>query len=242
MINVGVVGAGYWGPNLIRNFSQIDATNLHSVCDLDESKLKKIKSTYPKVNTTKNFDDLLNNDEIDAIAIATFPSTHYPLGKKVLESGKSVFIEKPMALSSSDGQELIDLAKKQKKDIKKISFFDTVIIGIFQALAILPGVSRSGSTISSGLFRKVKKEDAFKFSFFLGIIAIFGATLLQIPKISNFTFMEALTAFWGFIFSAIVGYFAMETLKKVVINGKLHYFGIYCAILGVACIAFSVVA
>ena len=129
--------------------------------------------------------------------------------------------------------------KNPKKNIKEISARDSIIIGLFQALAILPGVSRSGSTISAGLYRKIKKEDAFLFSFFLGMIAIFGAMVIQIPEISNFSGEETINGFLGFLFSAVVGFFALKVLKKIVIQGKLHYFGIYCAVLGIACILFG---
>ena len=131
---------------------------------------------------------------------------------------------------------LTALVKNSKKSIKEISARDSIMIGLFQALAILPGVSRSGSTISAGLYQKIKKEDAFRFSFFLGMIAIFGAMVIQIPEISNFSGREAFNGFLGFLFSAVVGFFALKALKKIVVQGKLHYFGIYCAVLGVACI------
>jgi len=126
--------------------------------------------------------------------------------------------------------------KKHKKELGEIKFLDAVIIGIFQAFSILPGLSRSGVTISSSLFQGFKKEAAFKFSFFLGMIAILGANLLQIPEVSNFSQKELLCGFLGFLFSAIVGFFALKWLQKIVIKGKLHYFGIYCSILGLICI------
>lgn len=133
----------------------------------------------------------------------------------------------------------VENKKKDKKDISQINFLDAVVIGIFQAFSILPGASRSGFTISPAIFQKIEKEDAFRFSFFLGIIAIFGATMLQIPEISSFTVKEAINGILGFLFSASVGFFALKWLQKIVIKGKLHYFGIYCAILGIICILIS---
>ncbi|MGB4253901.1 MAG: undecaprenyl-diphosphate phosphatase [Minisyncoccales bacterium] len=126
--------------------------------------------------------------------------------------------------------------KNSQKNIKEIGAKDAIIVGLFQALSILPGVSRSGSTISGSLFCSIKKEDAFNFSFYLGMIAILGATILQIPEILNFNADEAIGGFVGFFFAAVVGFFALKGLKKVVINGKLYYFGIYCAIIGIICI------
>jgi len=131
---------------------------------------------------------------------------------------------------------LTQFVKNSQKNIKEVGIKDAIIIGLFQALSILPGVSRSGSTISGSLFCNIKKEDAFNFSFYLGMIAIFGATVLQIPAISSFNSNEAMEGFLGFLFAAVIGFFALKFFKKTVIQGKLHYFGIYCAILGTICI------
>ena len=128
------------------------------------------------------------------------------------------------------------LFKELKKDFKDIDFLDAIIIGIFQAFSILPGLSRSGTTISAGLFQGLKKETAFKFSFFLGMIAILGATLLQIPEFLHFNTKEIITGLVGFSFSAIIGFFVLRLLQKIILQKKLHYFGFYCAILGIICI------
>lgn len=128
-----------------------------------------------------------------------------------------------------------------KKRVGEISFFDTVIIGLFQAVAILPGVSRSGSTIGGALLRGIAKEDAFKFSFLLGMIAIFGATIIQIPEISNFNSDQIGASLIGFLSSAVTGFFALKWLKRAVIKGKLHYFGIYCLLLGVILVSWSLI-
>jgi undecaprenyl-diphosphatase len=124
------------------------------------------------------------------------------------------------------------LVKQQKKDISQITKKDALFIGLFQALSILPGVSRSGSTISAGIFRKINKEDCFTFSFLLGIIAILGGTMLQVPKIANFSRMEIVQSIIGLFVSTVVGYFALKILKSIIIKGKFYYFGFYCFILG----------
>ena len=112
MINMGVIGCGYWGPNLIRNINSSSKTNLKWICDLDELKLNKISKLYPSVNKTNNIDDLLNDSEIDAVAIATPVSTHYPIAKKSLEKHKHVLIEKPISSTSEQAEELITIAEK----------------------------------------------------------------------------------------------------------------------------------
>jgi len=89
-IKVGVVGCGYWGPNLIRNFSNSVNTSLKWLCDLDNNRLEKIKNQYPHVNRTVDFNELLADDDLDAIVIATPVNTHFTLAKKCLDSGKHV--------------------------------------------------------------------------------------------------------------------------------------------------------
>jgi|SRR3989344_408080 len=109
-ISVGVVGLGYWGPNLVRNFSDHDNFSVSWGCDLVEENLTQIKKTYPLIKITKNINDLLNDPLLDMIAIATTPETHFLLGKKVLESNKHLWIEKPFTTSLADAQKLYNLA------------------------------------------------------------------------------------------------------------------------------------
>jgi predicted dehydrogenase len=114
MINVGIVGCGYWGPKLIRNFYELPDSNLVLACDLDKTKLKQIQRQYPQVATSTNFQDLLQ-DGIDAVIIATPVNTHYGLVKEALMHGKHVLVEKPMTDSSRDARELINIAEKQQR-------------------------------------------------------------------------------------------------------------------------------
>jgi len=117
MIKVGVIGCGYWGPNLVRNFVNNEKIQVKTVCDLEEKKLNNIKRIYPFVDTTKNAADIMKDNEIDAVAIATPSFTHHELGKAALENGKHVLIEKPMTVTSDEGKELVDLAEKNNKTI-----------------------------------------------------------------------------------------------------------------------------
>ncbi|MFH0869439.1 MAG: Gfo/Idh/MocA family oxidoreductase [archaeon] len=112
-MKVGVVGLGYWGPNLVRNFDKISKVAQVIVCDLKQERIDSIKNMFPRVIGTTSFDDLLNDPEVKAIAIATQPlATHYPLAKRALEKGKNVLLEKPMTATSAQAMELIALAKK----------------------------------------------------------------------------------------------------------------------------------
>jgi predicted dehydrogenase len=105
-VRVGVVGLGYWGPNLIRNLNELDGADLRWLCDLDQSRVDTFGRRYPALRCTRNFVDLLLDPEVDAIAIATPVSTHYPLGLAALEAGKHVFIEKPLAGSVDEAKHL----------------------------------------------------------------------------------------------------------------------------------------
>lgn len=118
---------------------------------------------------------------------------------------------------------------KGEKIVQNIGWLKSIFIGIFQALAILPGISRSGSTISAGLFMGLKREEAFKFSFLLAIPAILGAMVLQIvdfqPSSLNGGF---LVNFVGFLTALVFGLLSLKILEKIILKGKLHYFAFYC--------------
>ncbi|MFN0195652.1 MAG: Gfo/Idh/MocA family protein [Planctomycetaceae bacterium] len=111
MIRMAVVGAGYWGPNLIRNFMMCPTTELVAVCDLDAGRLQKVLSQYPGVQPMTSFDELLARPDIDALAIATPVRFHGPMGIAALEAGKHVLLEKPMAGSVRDAEEMVRIAE-----------------------------------------------------------------------------------------------------------------------------------
>jgi len=113
ILNVGVAGCGYWGPNLIRNFFSLPECRVKRVCDVEEARLAHMKKLYPSVQTTAAFEDLVKDEEIDAIVVATPVHLHHALGKMSLLAGKHTFIEKPMATSSADCEELVSLAAKK---------------------------------------------------------------------------------------------------------------------------------
>lgn len=113
MINIGIVGCGYWGPNIIRNFNSLKDCTVKTICDLSDERLAHMAKLYPAVVTTSDYDQLVNDPEIDAIAIATPVYTHFDLAKKSLEAGKHTLIEKPMASSTADCMQLSELSKKK---------------------------------------------------------------------------------------------------------------------------------
>lgn len=117
MLNIGIMGYGYWGPNLARNFSVANGSQVVMICDMNEQILNKAKKNYPQIRATKDCDEMINDTEVDAIAIATPVFTHYEIAKKVLEAGKSVFVEKPFTSTIAQAEELIELAEKKNLKI-----------------------------------------------------------------------------------------------------------------------------
>jgi len=115
MITIGLIGYGYWGPNLARNFNSNPDMELAVICDFSADRLEKAGKLYPQVKLTKDVDDLFNDAKLDAIAIATPVSTHFDLAHKALSNDKHVWIEKPMTEKVEQGRALIDLASKKKK-------------------------------------------------------------------------------------------------------------------------------
>lgn len=113
MINVGVIGYGYWGPNLVRNFSENPETTVSWVCDVNASALKAVKGRYPQVKTTTRYKDILEDSDVQVVAIATPVSTHYKPAFDALTAEKHVFIEKPITPSAVMASKLINLAEKR---------------------------------------------------------------------------------------------------------------------------------
>jgi len=109
-VKVAVIGLGYWGPNLVRNFESLETARVVYVCDLIDENLTKIKRDYPNIATTKDYKEILKDNEINLVCIATPPSTHYKIAKDCLTVRKNVLIEKPMTTTVEDGLKLIDIA------------------------------------------------------------------------------------------------------------------------------------
>src|SRR3972149_5919545 len=114
MINIGVIGYGYWGPNLVRNLAEISNFRVKAVSDLHQDRLNLVKSRYPTIEITTNYKDLLNDKSIEAIAIATPVSTHFDLAMQALNAGKHVFLEKPLTATSEQAIKLIKEAERRK--------------------------------------------------------------------------------------------------------------------------------
>jgi predicted dehydrogenase len=114
-IRVGAIGAGYWGPNLIRNLFQTPMADLKVVCDLDSDRLNYVGRLYPTISCTSDYRELIEREDVDAVIVATPAQTHYEMTKAVLAAGKHALVEKPLTLKSSESEELIDLAERHSR-------------------------------------------------------------------------------------------------------------------------------
>ncbi len=115
MTGIGMVGAGKWGGNWLRTLASLPEVNLRWVCDLNEELLKKIKAQFPNVQTTTSYTDLLEDPETEGIVLATIAPTHFALGKRALEAGKHLLVEKPMTLTTKDAVELNRIAHAHRR-------------------------------------------------------------------------------------------------------------------------------
>jgi predicted dehydrogenase len=113
MINVGVVGYGYWGPNVARNFNETPGARVVAISDADDGSLKRAAQSYPEMRMAKDCQDLLTASDIDVIAIVTPVSSHFEIAKAALSNGKHIFIEKPFTASVAQAEQLIELADKK---------------------------------------------------------------------------------------------------------------------------------
>lgn len=149
MINIGIIGYGYWGPNLVRNFAETPGARVAAVADLDKAKLETVQRRYPTIKTTTNFQELLQDPSIDAIAVATPVSTHFEFGMATLKAGKHLWIEKPMTETSLQARKLVDEAAQRKR----VLFVDHTFI-------YTGAVRKMGEVITSGDLGRVYYYDS----------------------------------------------------------------------------------
>ena len=117
MIKIGVIGYGYWGPNIVRNFNCLDDVSVNIVCDKNPEATLTVSKIYPDIKVTPHSNDVTESSDIDIVAIVTPVSAHYELAKKALANGKHVFVEKPFTATTAQAEELIELAEKMNLKI-----------------------------------------------------------------------------------------------------------------------------
>jgi predicted dehydrogenase len=114
---IGVIGCGYWGPNLLRNFVENDAAQLRWICDLDEARLAAMGRRYPSARTASDYRRLIDDPELDAVAVVTPVATHFQIAKEALSAGKHVLVEKPLTATAREAEELIELAARNHRTL-----------------------------------------------------------------------------------------------------------------------------
>lgn len=157
MINCAIIGYGYWGPNLVRNFSTTENSTVHTVADLRPERLAVVTKSYPNINVTTDIDSIWSNAEIDAVIIATPVFTHFELAKKALNAGKHVLLEKPMTDTVEHANELIELAAKNGK-----------VLMVDHTFLYTSAVQKMKQLIDSGDIGQVKYFDSTRIN--LGLI------------------------------------------------------------------------
>jgi predicted dehydrogenase len=151
MIKIGVIGYGYWGPNLVRNFAELPGATVAAVSDLDGKKLETVQRRYPALKTTTDFQELLRDPEIDAIAVATPVSSHFVLGMAALRAGKHLWLEKPMAETSLQARKLVDEADRRKR-----------VLIVDHTFVYTGAVRRMAKVISAGELGRIYYYDSIR--------------------------------------------------------------------------------
>ncbi|MFH2011575.1 MAG: Gfo/Idh/MocA family oxidoreductase [Pseudomonadota bacterium] len=140
---IGMVGLGYWGKNILRNLYELGV--LHTACDSDEDIVKQHKSKFPDIDYTNKYEDILQNPDIKAVAIASPAATHYEFAKQAILAGKDVFVEKPLSFTVQDGERLVSLADREKK-----------LLMVGHILQFHPAIIKLKSLISDGSLGKIR--------------------------------------------------------------------------------------
>ncbi|HEQ99643.1 MAG TPA: undecaprenyl-diphosphate phosphatase [candidate division Zixibacteria bacterium] len=189
---------------------------------------------------SRSHEDLFWSKYLLLIVIGTIPAVIVGLLLKdqIEKAFSSVFLTGVMLLITTAVLFLTLLARPRRTELK---LPDGILVGIAQAIAILPGISRSGSTISTAMFLGVDKKTAFNFSFLLSLPAIFGAFLLQLKEALDMSIEWGVISIYipGMIVAFVSGYICLIILRRVVIAGKFAYFGIYTLIIAILAIIFS---
>ncbi|HEX3143918.1 MAG TPA: Gfo/Idh/MocA family oxidoreductase [Pyrinomonadaceae bacterium] len=116
-INIGVIGCGYWGPNLLRNFAENESAQLRWICDLDQSRLASMSRRYPMARAANDYRALVADNDVDAVAVVTPVGTHFEIARDLLRAGKHVLLEKPFVATVQEAEGLIELAEQNKRTL-----------------------------------------------------------------------------------------------------------------------------
>ncbi len=151
MVNIGVIGYGYWGPNLVRNFYETKDARVTMVSDRKAERLNLVRSRYPTVNVTEDPGQLINSPEVDAVVISTPVSTHFELAMQAIQAGKHVLVEKPMTHTVTEGEQLLDAALKAKK-----------VLMVDHTFIYTPAVMKIKELVTSGAMGQLMYYDSVR--------------------------------------------------------------------------------
>jgi predicted dehydrogenase len=150
-VRFGVIGYGYWGPNVVRNLDQLDGSSVVAICDKSPASLKRVAKAYPHLRVLSDSHELISSPDIDAVAVVTPVWTHYELAKAALEQGKHVFVEKPFTSNSAQAEELIELA--DRKNLK---------IMVDHTFLFTGAVKKIGQLLDEGALGKIYYYDSMR--------------------------------------------------------------------------------
>ena len=190
MINVCIIGYGYWGPNLCRNFSNADGYNLSTICDLNQKNLAKAKKNYPAVNIYRNFKEAISSNKYELVVLATPTSTHYSLAKFILNKSINLLVEKPLCLSVKQHLSLNKIAKIN--NVKIFIDFPFIFSGSIKYVKNIINNKKFGQLISIESYREqapVRRDTSVLWDLSIHDISIIkyllGDTKLDIVKVFN---------------------------------------------------------
>ena len=151
MLRIAVLGYGYWGPNIVRNFSKVPGVTISWVCDLNPKTLKEIPKVYPTIQTTNDLSMVFSDRSVDAVVIVTPPATHFALAKRAILSDKHVLVEKPMTRSTPEARKLLSLARATKK-----------ILMVDHTFIYTPAITKLRSIVRSGMLGDIYSIDCVR--------------------------------------------------------------------------------
>ena len=207
-INIGVVGYGYWGPNLVRNFAELEDAHVHTVADLNPKVLEIVARRFPATKTTTDFQQMLQDPEIDAVAIATPVNTHFPLAMAALKAGKHVWLEKPMAETSLQARSLVEEAEKRN-----------LVLHVDHTFIYTGAVQKIKTLIDSGELGKILYFDSIRVN--LGLFQR-DVNVISDLGVHDFSILAYITLFYesGLIAHANVSWLAPVKVRQILIGGS----------------------
>ena len=215
MVGLGIVGFGYWGPNLVRNFNSISGSGVTYCSDLDDKRLAHAKSVYPKISITKDYREILNNKKIDAVIIATPPTTHYEIAKELISLGYPLLVEKPLVLKLDQALELKKLADEKNVNVL-VGYIYLYHPAILKVKSLLKKISPIKEIIFSGLQSPIRSDVSVLWDWGPHFVSIAHLLLNQIPsKVKGYGTNEDVVVEMNYVKTKVIMYMKWQNTNKV---------------------------